>query len=116
MSFSKFGESAQAVVLVASRRPAVKYASAKKPLRNMNIDSVFSPGRNPSIAAAEEGGSDRSTKRQATTPRGHEAYLNESQFRFNQRWQETDLFSPALYAAIAAYPFPYRHLTAEQTG
>ena len=40
-------------------------------------------------------------------------YLNEFQFRFNKRWQEADLFSPVLCAAIAADPFPYRHLTAE---
>ncbi len=50
------------------------------------------------------------------SPKHLQRYLNEFQFRFNQRWQEADLFSPVLYAAIAAYPVPYRHLTAERTG
>ena len=43
-------------------------------------------------------------------------YLNEFQFGFNKRWHEADLFPPLLRAAIDAGPFPYRHLTAEQTG
>jgi len=42
--------------------------------------------------------------------------LNEFQFRLNKRWQEANLFSPVLNAAIAADPFPYRRLTAERTG
>jgi transposase-like protein len=46
-------------------------------------------------------------------PKHLQRYLNEFQFRFNKRWQEADLFSPVLCAAIAADPFPYRHLTAE---
>ena len=43
-------------------------------------------------------------------------YLNEFQFGFNKRWHKADLFPPLLQAAIDAGPFPYRHLTAEQTG
>jgi len=50
------------------------------------------------------------------SPRNLQRYLNEFRFRFNKRWEEADLFSPALRAAIAADPFPYRHLTAERTG
>ena len=50
------------------------------------------------------------------SPKHLQRYLNEFQFRFNQRWQEADLFSPVLQAAIDADPFPYRHLTAEPTG
>ena len=50
------------------------------------------------------------------SPKHLQRYLNEFQFRFNQRWHEADLFSPVLHAAIAADPFPYRHLTAERTG
>jgi transposase-like protein len=47
------------------------------------------------------------------SPKHLQRYLNEFQFRFNKRWQEADLFSPVLCAAIAADPFPYPHLTAE---
>jgi transposase-like protein len=50
------------------------------------------------------------------SPKHLQRYLNEFQFRFNKRWHEADLFSPVLHAAIAANPFPYRHLTAERTG
>ncbi len=50
------------------------------------------------------------------SPKHLQRYLNEFQFRFNKRWYEADLFSPVLHAAIAADPFPYRHLTAERTG
>ncbi len=50
------------------------------------------------------------------SPKHLQRYLDEFQFRFNKRWHETDLFSPVLHAAIAANPFPYRHLTAERTG
>jgi transposase-like protein len=50
------------------------------------------------------------------SPKHLQRYLNEFQFRFNQRWHEADLFLPVLHAAIAADPFPYRHLTAQRTG
>jgi hypothetical protein len=50
------------------------------------------------------------------SPKHLQRYLNEFEFRFNKRWHEADLFSPVLHAAIAADPFPYRHLTAERTG
>ena len=50
------------------------------------------------------------------SPKPLQRYLNEFVFRFNQRWQEADLFSPVLTSAIAADPLPYRHLTAERTG
>ena len=50
------------------------------------------------------------------SPKHLQRYLNEFQFRFNKRWHEADLFSPVLDAAIAADPFPCRHLTAERTG
>jgi len=50
------------------------------------------------------------------SPKHLQRYLNEFQFRFNKRWHEADLFSPVLHAAIAADPFPYRHLTAERIG
>ncbi len=50
------------------------------------------------------------------SPKHLQRYLNEFQFRFNKRWHEADLFSPVLQAAIDADPFPYRHLTSEQTG
>ncbi len=50
------------------------------------------------------------------SPKHLQRYLNEFQFRFNERWSEADLFSPVLRAAIAAEPFPYRRLTAEPTG
>ena len=50
------------------------------------------------------------------SPKHLQRYLNEFQFRFNERWHEADLFSPVLHAAIAADPFPYRHLIAEPTG
>jgi len=50
------------------------------------------------------------------SPKHLQRYLNEFVFRFNQRWQEADLFSPVLRCAIDADPFPYDHLTAERTG
>jgi len=50
------------------------------------------------------------------SPKHLQRYLNEFQFRFNERWNEEDLFSPVLHAAITAEPFPYRRLTAEPTG
>jgi hypothetical protein len=50
------------------------------------------------------------------SPKHLQRYLNEFQFRFNERWSEADLSSPVLHAAIAAEPFPYRRLTAEPTG
>jgi transposase-like protein len=50
------------------------------------------------------------------SPKHLQRYLDEFQFRFNKRWHEADLFSPVLHAAIAADPFPYRHLAAERTG
>lgn len=46
------------------------------------------------------------------SPKHFQRYLNEFQFRFNQRWHEAELFSPVLHAAIAADPFPDRHLRA----
>jgi hypothetical protein len=52
----------------------------------------------------------------AVSPKHLQRYLNEFEFRFNKRWHEADLFSPVLHAAIAADPFPYRHLIAERTG
>jgi hypothetical protein len=50
------------------------------------------------------------------SPKHLQRYLNEFVFRFNQRWQEADLFSPVLHGAIAADPLPYQHSTAERTG
>jgi hypothetical protein len=50
------------------------------------------------------------------SPKHRQRYLNEFVFRFNQRWQEADLFSPVLHGAIAADPLPCQHLTAERTG
>jgi hypothetical protein len=50
------------------------------------------------------------------SPKHLQRYLNEFVFRFNQRWQEADLFFPVLRCAIAADPLPYDHLTAEEAG
>jgi hypothetical protein len=50
------------------------------------------------------------------SPKHLQRYLSELQLRFNERWNEADLFSPVLRAAISADPFPDRRLTAEPTG
>ncbi len=50
------------------------------------------------------------------SPKHLHRYLHEFVFRFNRRWQETELFSRVLLCAIGAGPFPYKCLTAEPTG
>jgi transposase-like protein len=43
-------------------------------------------------------------------------YLNEFVFRFDRRWQETELFIRVLHRALDTAPCPYHQLTAERTG
>ncbi len=50
------------------------------------------------------------------SPKHLQRTLHEFVFRFNRRWQETELFPRVLLCAIGAGPFPYNHLTAERTG
>ena len=50
------------------------------------------------------------------SPKHLQRYLDEFEFRFNQRWQETELFPRVLHCAIDAEPCPYRHLIAERIG
>ena len=43
-------------------------------------------------------------------------YLGEFRFRFNERWNETELFPKVLVRALHTEPIPYHRLTAEAVG
>jgi len=42
--------------------------------------------------------------------------LDEFVFRFDRRWQESELFIRVLHRALDAAPLPYHRLTAERIG
>ena len=50
------------------------------------------------------------------SPKHLQRYLNEFVFRFDRRWQETELFIRVLHRALDTAPCPYHQLTAERTG
>jgi len=50
------------------------------------------------------------------SPKHLQRYLDEFVFRFDRRWQETELFIRVLHRALDTAPLPYHRLTAERIG
>jgi transposase-like protein len=50
------------------------------------------------------------------SPKHLQRYLDEFVFRFDRRWQETELFIRVLHRALDTAPCPYHQLTAERIG
>jgi len=50
------------------------------------------------------------------SPKHLPRHLDEFVFRFDRRWQETELFIRVLHRALDTAPLPYHRLTAERIG